>query len=596
MATACATCKQRWQAEHPDTPWTCEYLNTRERAQWTPVTVACKAAAMNRSDELRDFDAVIIDEGLDGHLLDRFDLDRARLDAWWARMDSIRHEDPERYSDLNPQRRLLRLLQLATSQTPPDAERPVRQRLRDALDTTAIFEGEDLRELVSQCRSIRPHKATGLYPFERPRDDDTGELHRYQAGDGRSFVPLRAFAEMVDALSRELNRPADADARLWLERCPDAPDRMLAYLPQENVINALRETTLLVLDATPDLAMLRDVLEAEPEVIHTGAREPVHVTQLSNSLYTAGQLRDRGSRKTLNAVRKRWQREHPDSVVLTAKDFADPLDADGHFGRDDRRHNRWEDAGALAILGHWQRPITEVEAEVQALRFAEEPPEPDPGGHAWRPYLHVNDDDQSFARLRPLHEDPGVQARLEFERWALMTQAIGRLRPSRKSEPVHVLIADADPVPALRVDRLVSVDEYLERNISKRRLAALAKANAERHRDFTRRVLEVIADLDWSTVQELSVRGLQDELEARDHPRGRRDRLGPMLRALQMGLGSIRGAVTTELKRLFPYNTAITPPCIGRFAATAESGPIPILPAFEPARAIAGMRAPPGGA
>ena len=86
--------------------------------------------------------------------------------------------------------------------------------------------------------------------------------------------------------------------------------------------------------------------------------------------------------------------------------------------------------------------------------------------------------------------DPDVAAYSRHSWGAEVRQAVGRLRACRQDRQVRVYVTSRDPVPGLRVDRLVSTHELLHgepRPVSERRLAALLDRNTQRQRDAEER-------------------------------------------------------------------------------------------------------------
>ena len=478
---------------------TCLYLAQRKRAQEANVVVTCKPALLSESSDLRRFDLVVCDEDLLPTLYETVTLDREHLDRWRAGMDA------EGYAEDSPFRTFVRVLELALGSwrndgTAHTSRLQTRNRAVPALQQAAEHLDLDLAALVAELAedAKRDRSQSGRLPFESPWD--------WSPSDGRTLrarMPIRAFEDLLAMLTEELDEPR-ADTRLWITLdaegvppgSPIPPERvtLLAYRPLERVLRVLRETSVLVLDATPDLARLRLIFgEDRVHVTELAVPERLHVTQLSDRLRQT----DPDVRAAIRARVAEEVGEPP--VVLTRKRIAEVVDRErldaagiraGWFGRHHRATNQFEGEAALVVEDHYALPPDEYRARVEMWRFSG-PPEGVPPVYA--PY-----EGTEFEALLPAQgeeTDPDVAAYARHSWGAEVRQAIGRLRACRQDREVRVYVTSRDPVPGLRVDRLCSTHEFLHgerRPVSERRLAALLTRNTQRQRDTDRRIAEAL--------------------------------------------------------------------------------------------------------
>jgi hypothetical protein len=475
----------------------CAYLAQRHLAHEADLVVTCKPALLSESSDLRRFDLVVVDEDLLPTLFDPFDLTREHLDRWRVGMDAL----PDRFPEGSPYRSLVRVLELALSSWRNDGTDntqrpetrnpalPTLRRVAEHLDLDLDGLVAELTEAVKQDRS-----RTGRLPFESPWGPDGEGGYRL-----RDRMPLRAFGDLVAMLTDELTEPR-RDTRLWFDvnargvtpgdSVPGTQVRLLLYRPLDRVLDALRNTAVLVLDATPDLARLRLIFgEDRVHVTELAVPERLHVTQLSDRLRQT----DPDVRAAIRARVAEEVGEPP--VVLTRKRIAEVVDRErldaagiraGWFGRHHRATNEFEGEAALVVEDHYALPPDEYRARVEMWRFSG-PPEGVPPVYA--PY-----EGTEFEALLPgagEESDPDVAAYARHSWGAEVRQAIGRLRACRQDREVRVVVTSRDPVPGLRVHRLVTVQEYLtgeRRPISERRLATLLDANLDRQRETAERV------------------------------------------------------------------------------------------------------------
>lgn len=468
----------------------CRYLAQRKTATEADIVVTCKPALLSEASDLRRFDLVICDEDLLPTLIDEWALTRAHMNLWVAGMDA----DGE--AEDSSCRVFVRLLQRTCSAqvNPPARPRPKRsrrERLLPALRLEAEAQGLELADLLGAvlCEVREKQNAkSGRMTWEDPWDWDPEEREKRL----RSEVPLRAFADLAAMVSEELEE-ARADTRLWLDvdgrgvkpGAPVPPDAVTihAFRPQERVLAGLRDAAVIVLDATPDLERLR-VIFGPANVTVTELRVPelLHVTQLRDK------LRHPNPRERAAIVAQAEAEAGEPPVILTRKHLAES--GAGWFGRHNRATNEFEGRGAVVLEDHYLLPPDAARAFVECWRFSSPP-----SGTPPRYVPYEGTELEARVHGNPPETDTDVFAYLRHAWGAEVTQAIGRLRACRQERAVRVYVTSNDPVPGLRVDRLLTTAEFLGTSsaTSAERLAALRELNSSRQRETARRIAEALA-------------------------------------------------------------------------------------------------------
>jgi len=450
----------------------CAYLVQREAARQAQVVIAPKPALLTNGRELASFDLVVSDEDIIQSLYEVLQIDRSSCSAWLEAMGG----GGEGMRDQAALVRVVDAALVACARTPQPRERAV-----PLLRASARSFGVDLAALVGRLsRAKQPHG--GRYEFESPWTLDSGGRPRL-----RAQVPVRALRDLVELLASELGQQDRADTRLWAEP-GEGGGRLVAYRPNIDLAEALLSRKVLILDATPDLATLRRVF---PDLVHhrIDVNEPLHVTQFSNAIRQSDAIR--------HAVRRRVLGESTGTVaVLTRKHLAA---ADGHpedgrlcigwWGRHHRAVNDFEGAEAVIIEDRFSPPVHEARAFVEMWRFGCPP--------AGEPATYASYAGTEFEGRKPgagEETDADVAAWLAWRWGADVRQAIGRARACRQERAVRVIIESRDPVPGLRVDRLLSAQEYLGWPLSEKRHDALVARNVAQQQEATERVERAIAD------------------------------------------------------------------------------------------------------
>ncbi len=270
----------------------------------------------------------------------------------------------------------------------------------------------------------------------------------FKDSEGSLEIPLRTLKALGEAIER---------GTAWVRK------GVLHFAVSTRAVKAIEDGAL-ILDATPSLAV-RSIVKAQGgEVTEIRARQDsLRVTQVlgaghgKTSCSPDSPSFQREKMHFLNTVRATAEKVGSGNLaVLTHKALSDSLSPGdlsenveiGHWGLDDRGHNRWERKTTLMIWGVQRLAPSTAEriymAERQAVIEA--------GGEAWPEW----DGEQT----EKWYQVPG-QAKEIFSRgykdefidqWARewttskVVQAVGRLRATRRTDPLEVIIHSNFPL------------------------------------------------------------------------------------------------------------------------------------------------------
>lgn len=466
----CAQCPfgsdQNWQDhaaefgynldQTPTRPWKCEtqgYLHSRKVSRQAQLVIATKEAYLNNSDLLAEFDGgVIVDEELLNYLLEIITIDTAILGGW-------REKIAVKGLSFPAWEQLFRIIETAFNNLAESQEQSASAQLlesREHLEAAATAFGVDLDQVLLDCyRDGQGPDHDGVYGFERH--------YRHNA---RLVLPFRAGADLLESLEDKDNPPR-------FSRQANGSYVLVAHRPRRHLIEQIKDKTLVVLDATmpPALKMLLPDLKE----IHYRVKQNLHITQITNALYTKRDLfnpvtRQRveaairsftsGSHNHLSIVPLRFQ-DGPEALQLPEKSRSE------HWGLH-RATSRFSDCDSLVLVGHHLRPIDYIRAEVIACRayaggeLAQEPPGPGQQQVKLRLYNHRLANGRGAGRWLRTDADSDIQAAIEHDYTANIIQAIGRLRAALRPDylpQARVLILCNEPVADLKIDVLTTLDE-----------------------------------------------------------------------------------------------------------------------------------------
>lgn len=262
---------------------------------------------------------------------------------------------------------------------------------------------------------------------------------------GRFVIPLKAIATLGQAMAADT---------CWIQG-----GRIVALTPAALWTRLVQHGGVL-LDATPSLRVREEVLAADGEVHTIRAAQPhLRVIQYGPRLHGRGGLANGGAGREAAVLRGSLEADGA-AVCITHRPVAAAIDNPrcGHWGRDERAHNRWREAPRLILRGLPLLSPAEQQRQYAADRAAlaavgVEWPAWD--GDAAQGQVVQTDGwrVRSAARLPTV---PAARVWLLDRLAADVAQAIGRLRAVRRNEPVSVEIYGMLPL----VGHGIKIDEF----------------------------------------------------------------------------------------------------------------------------------------
>ncbi|MEI6044718.1 MAG: hypothetical protein WCS37_10215 [Chloroflexota bacterium] len=424
------------------------YLASVRRCKQAQVVIAPKAAILNGSSELGEFDFVIIDEDCVGFLLECQELGSGQLSVWEdgrRRLELAALVGPEVLAESEttsgpasratsrdqkeaetvsvevlrerhePFDKLLSLVRAALTDFELAGKEACRARFMPVLKARVAMQGGNLESLVEECLAISPSRHFRRYAWEKPYRNHLA---------GIMVAPLRFARDLVELLARELDGEEGGDTRLWIERRSGGGAAIVAYLPRQHLIDILsgqkgvtyenefkKPPTVFYLDATAGPVFHLAVPRVEE--VEIKVRQPLYVIQTTNSLYTGRSLEGDGGKgldkisRAIGALAGRFGCKRP--VVFSRKVFnPDSKTPDratssseqegakealkveiegvryGHFERHNKGLDDYADADLLAVVGHYSQPLDEITAQVEAFRGRKNALEPTERGGSWQ--------------------------------------------------------------------------------------------------------------------------------------------------------------------------------------------------------------------
>jgi len=518
---------ENYQAAFPgraEPAWLCNrdgYTAAKAKSKTAQIVIATQDSYLNNSQELKEFDTVIIDESCYSKLLEQILMGGEVVAGWETRLEQLTRFDLER-----ARKQATGKLALVEGEKPID---PVAVQLF-ADNWHKFFEiiAGALSAMPRRFAGVasNPNAATTFYPaigviLDAARKaglsraqffDLVSELLGDSKKDWLNFevphyldkqqtklkIPFRGAKDLLEALFS-----LDA-ANLNLHALPmaDGTYKLEVYRVRESLIKILREKQLLLLDATPPPALTKLLPALKTQKIE--ARQPLEIWQLTSGLYTRRDLM--GNKKTRKlasdavagwvssnfisrpfiVVPKALQNEATGGDARPGQELALPAGAIvEHWGLH-KASNKFMGCDAAVLMGHFVRPAAYAKAELDCIRAflgetdearannywqAEMWPDADDGsdtdtdsGNRIKVYNHVQNG-QAVGRWTRKLADKELQSWLDYEYQADVMQAIGRLRAIRQGSeaaPLRVLIASSDPVGSLPIDYLVTARELAD--------------------------------------------------------------------------------------------------------------------------------------
>lgn len=521
-------------------PWNCQqegYWKGVATANQARIVLAPKASFLNNSQELAEFDVIIIDESVIEHLLENVNVTRETLALWRESMHrQTQDAESEEFAcsgwqqNFEPFIQLFGLIEQAIALQESNTLEQESARLQKlfpfmpVLKEAARLTGKNLSGIIEECRAIPAGTKTGRYSWERP----------FAQLNTKLCFPLHFALELVEALNNEL-KTEFSDSRLWFSLQKETL-AVNIYQPRQHLISLLKgeqtderlyhnqfqqAPSVVLLDATPSPVLQKYVLGSNTRTVNFEVAQHLEITQITNSLYTKDELvaRDGRALKEVSRMLGQEGQKYPSAAIFCHKAFnpaagTGPLKLTaeapatsitwGHFDRDNKALNSLSEVDFIAVVGHYCHPLDSLRAQVQAFRFSETGEETsNVKGDFWkiRPYAWANEEGKGIARRCRADRDQEVQAAIEHSERSAILQAIGRGRPTLRSveKPLKVLLVTATPLGnVLPVSRLAETKELLGENIiSLAQAQALADGRQQRlgfHRSRRNAIAQRLAD------------------------------------------------------------------------------------------------------
>ncbi len=492
-ALACSTCF--WGQEGR-----CGFLDSLKEAHLAPVVLATAQAVLNASEEITHFSQVIVDEDLPHHLYEVTEVGQHLPLLIRNLQYGLQYQF---WEELYEQETLEALLTVFT-------ELEVAQtRYRGASPQERLYSGERVSDWIDQerihpslirLRGLRPLRldmekrkvvAATYYPWERPRyqkdEDSSYYLHQVTYGEEQELafesIPLRVTDALLETLAQgviggltganltfeavlEPQNPASVDKPTQIAQT--ASVRLHLYRPHQHLIEALAQSRVLNLDATPNRLLL--------QAFFPDMQVEEHLCQLNIEIIQflsapPGRISDERLKDLIPAL-KVWAKQGP-TLLMTHKKGASILEqstaqepiegliamisAQGesfpasYYGYHDRAFDdpAMKAAKTMVLAGAYVPNLGHLKRlSLMLQRFLVLKNRPLPAcASAQQPY-RVQPYGPEGYELIEASPDPLLGELIFQERSAALIQAINRPRPARRADKLQVMLYRSDPLPA----------------------------------------------------------------------------------------------------------------------------------------------------
>ncbi len=500
-ALACSTCF--WGQEGR-----CGFLDSIKEAHLAPVVLATAQAVLNASEEITHFSQVIVDEDLPHHLYEVTEVGQHLPLLIRNLQYGLQYQFWEELYEQEALEALLTVLtELEVAQTRYRGASP-QERLRSGERITDWIDQERIHPSLTRLRGLRPLRldmekqeivAATYYPWERPRYqqiEDGPYLHQATYGEEQQLafesIPLRVTDALLETLVQGVVEDL-AGANLTFEAILEPQNvvsegqrtqssqtalvRLHLYRPHQHLIEALAQSRVLNLDATPNRLLL--------QAFFPDMQVEEHLCQLNIEIIQflcapPGRISDERLKDLIPALRV-WARKGP-TLLMTHKKGASLLEqsiaqepiegliamatAQGeslpssYYGYHDRAFDdpMMKAAKSMVLagayvpnLGHLKR-LSLMLQRFLALQnrpwqnVLERLPLPTCAS-AQQPY-RVQPYGPEGYELIEASTDPLLGELIYQERSAALLQAINRPRPARRTDRLQVILYRSDPLPA----------------------------------------------------------------------------------------------------------------------------------------------------
>jgi Domain of unknown function (DUF3854) len=500
-ALACSTCF--WGQEGR-----CGFLDSIKEAHLAPVVLATAQAVLNASEEITHFTQVIIDEDLPHHLFEVTEVGQ-HLPLLIRNLQYGLHYQfwEELYEQPTLEALLTVLTELEVAQTRYRGASP-QERLHSGERVTDWLDQGRINPSLTRLRGLRPLRldmekrevvAATYYPWERPRyqqdEDSSYYLHQVTYGEEQELafesIPLRVTDALLETLVQGVVEGL-AGANLTFEAVLEpqnvdsvgqrtqisqtASVRLHLYRPHQHLIEALAQSRVLNLDATPNRLLL--------QAFFPDMQVEEHLCKLNLEIIQflcapPGRISDERLKDLIPALRV-WAKKGP-TLLMTHKKGASLLEqstaqepikgliamisAQGesfpasYYGYHDRAFDdpAMKAAKTMVLAGAYVPNLGHLKRlSLMLQRFLAIHNRPLPAcASAQQPY-RVQPYGPEGYELIEASTDPLLGELIFQERTAALLQAINRPRPARRTDKLQVILYRSDPLPA-PYNRYVSV-------------------------------------------------------------------------------------------------------------------------------------------
>jgi Domain of unknown function (DUF3854) len=492
-ALACSTCF--WGQEGR-----CGFLDSLKEAHLAPVVLATSQAVLNASEEITHFSQVIVDEDLPQHLYEMAEVGQHLPLLIRNLQYGLQYQFWEELYEQQTLEALLTVFtELEVAQTRYRGASP-QERLYSGERVTDWIDRERIRPFLNRLRGLRPLRldmekrevvAATYYPWERPRyqkdEDSPYYLHQVTYGEEQQLafesIPLRVTDALLETLVQGVVESL-AGANLTFEAVSEpqnaasvdkptqisqtASIRLHLYRPHQHLIEALAQSRVLNLDATPNRLLL--------QAFFPDMQVEEHLCQLNIEIIQflsapPGRIADDRLKDLIPALRV-WAKKGP-TLLMTHKKGASILEqstaqepiegliamisAQGesfpasYYGYHDRAFDdpAMKAAKTMVLAGAYVPNIGHLKRlSLMLQRYLAQQNRPLPTcASAQQPY-RVQPYGPEGYELIEATSDPLLGELIYQERSAALIQAINRPRPARRTDTLQVMLYRSDPLPA----------------------------------------------------------------------------------------------------------------------------------------------------
>jgi Domain of unknown function (DUF3854) len=491
-ALACSTCF--WGQEGR-----CGFLDSLKEAHLAPVVLATAQAVLNASEEITHFSQVIVDEDLPHHLYEATEVGQHLPLLIRNLQYGLQYQFwEELYEQEILEALLIVLTELEVAQTRYRGASP-QERLHIGERVTDWIDQERIHASLTRLRGLRPLRldmekrevvAATYYPWERPRYQQTEDgpyLHQATYGEEQRLefesIPLRVTDALLETLVQGVVEGL-AGANLTFEAVLEpqnvvhegqrtqnsqtASVRLHLYRPHQHLIEALAQSRVLNLDATPNRLLL--------QAFFPDMQVEEHLCKLNLEIIQflcapPGRISDERLKDLIPALRV-WAKKGP-TLLMTHKKGASLLEqstsqepiegliamisAQGesfpasYYGYHDRAFDdpMMKAAKTMVLAGAYVPNLGHLKRlSLMLQRFLALQNRPLPScASAQQPY-RVQPYGPEGYELIEASSDPLLGELIYQERSAALIQAINRPRPARRADKLQVMLYRSDPLPA----------------------------------------------------------------------------------------------------------------------------------------------------